>query len=238
MTRPETEDGTADDATPPAAPHPEETAPVQRLSAHRIRVGTPPRVMLPPTTLSLATGRVLVAVGAPGHGHTALALALAGRLHLDEGTVDLDGETAPGGLQRSVALVDVPGVTEPDDNVPVRTIVGEELATAGLPASRSDVLAWLAERDLEALARRPFEEVPPAHRTRILAELAARRPGVRFLVAPLPERHGHGPAAWATQAGQLTAAGFGVLITATHVAATTLTALHAPTVTIGEEETA
>jgi ABC-type cobalamin/Fe3+-siderophores transport system ATPase subunit len=195
------------------------------LSAHAVRVGTPPRELLPATTLELRAGRVQVAVGAPGHGHTALALALAGRLGLDGGSVDLDGDTTPAVLQRAVALVDVPGVSEPDGSLPVRTVVGEELAFAGLPASRGDVRAWLAERDLQPLLARRFEDVPAADRTRILAELAARRPGVRFLVAPLPERHGRGPAAWAGEAERLAATGIGVLITATHVAAGTLTGL-------------
>ncbi|MFD2081783.1 hypothetical protein SAMN05421678_117141 [Actinopolymorpha cephalotaxi] len=225
---------------PEPGERPEQPGPVPTglLSAHAARVGPPGRELLPATTLKLFAGSVLVAVGAPGHGHTALALALAGRVRLDEGSIDLDGETDPRVLQRAVALVDVPGVSEPDGNVPLRTIVGEELATAGLPASRADVRAWLAERNLDGLAGRKFEEVPAASRTPILAELAARRPGVRFLVATLPERHGHGPDTWAAQAERLTAAGIGVLITATHVAATTLTGLDAPTIHIGDEDLA
>ena len=207
------------------------------LSAHAVRVGTSTHPLLPETTLELRAGSVLVAVGAPGHGHTALALALAGRLRLDEGSVDLDGETSPEVLQRAVALVDVPGVSEPDGTLPLRTVVGEELAVAGLPASRRDVLAWLTERGLDPLATSRFEDVPAAHRTRVLAELAARRPGVRYLVVPLPERHGHGPAAWAEQAGRLAAAGVGVLITATHVAADALSGHDHALTTIGVEET-
>ena len=64
-------------------------------------------------------------------GPLALALALAGRLRLTGGTVALGEDPSPGALQAAVVLVDVPGVTEPDDSVPFRVVVAEELALAG-----------------------------------------------------------------------------------------------------------
>jgi ABC-type transport system involved in cytochrome c biogenesis ATPase subunit len=36
--------------------------------------------MLAPTTVEVAAGELVIVHGDPGHGHTALALALAGRL--------------------------------------------------------------------------------------------------------------------------------------------------------------
>src|SRR5262245_23316507 len=82
--------------------------------------------LLEPTTLFVRTGDVVVAVGEPGHGHTALALALAGRLRVDHGSVSLNDAAGTKGLQRKVALVDVPGVSAPHNEVPLKTIVGEE----------------------------------------------------------------------------------------------------------------
>jgi ABC-type cobalamin/Fe3+-siderophores transport system ATPase subunit len=213
---------------------PEDVRPMV-LRADGVRVGPAARPMLATTTLEVHTGRVHVAVGDPGHGHTALALALAGRLHVDQGSVSIDGETRPARLQRVVGLVDVPGVSEPDGNVPLATVVGEELAMAGRRPDRAAVRAWLEERGLADLLHSRVDQVPPLHRTRVLAELAAQRPGVRFLVATMPERHGHGPAPWALREQALADLGFGVLITASRVGAA---ALNMPTSAIGLEVSA
>src|SRR3954463_728371 len=97
------------------------------LSATGVAVGGRPRAMLPPTDVELRTGEVRAVVGEPGHGHTALALVLAGRLRPDSGDVWLDVSGLARPRQRAVALVDVPGVSEPDEIVPMMTILGEEL---------------------------------------------------------------------------------------------------------------
>ncbi len=192
-------------------------------------------VLLPRTSLALAPGELRAAVGDPGHGHTALALALAGRLRLDSGTVRLGARRDAATLQGAVALVDVPGVSEPDAGVPLSTTVGEELAMGRHRAGRSAVRGWLADRDLGHLARRRMEDVPVPDRTRVLAELAAQRPAVRFLVLTLPERHGGHPGDWLPCLAALAVEGYGVLVTASH---TTAPPLALPTTTIGSEEDA
>ena len=53
-------------------------------------------------------------------------------------------------LSRAVLLSDGlanVGITEPDDALPVQTVVGEELAIAGRKAGRNAVLEWLHEHD-------------------------------------------------------------------------------------------
>src|SRR5206468_12598875 len=116
--------------------------------------------------------------GEPGHGHTALALVLAGRLKVDAGFVELDGERTGRRLRRAVALVDVPGVSEPDDVLPLRTVVAEELAMAGRSTRRGAVQAFLEERGLDRFAAHRLEAVPADVRTGLLTEIAALRPGV------------------------------------------------------------
>ncbi|MGN6302206.1 MAG: hypothetical protein ACTHN8_14090 [Angustibacter sp.] len=150
-------------------------------------------------------------MGDPGHGHTALALALAGRLAHD-GAVDLDGDSRPRRLQQAVALVDVPGVSEPDGALPVTTVVAEELATAGLSTRRSAVRELLAGVGLSEPPSR-FDALDVRTRVSLLAGLAARRPGVRFLVVTLPERHGATPEAWLPPLQALADQGLGVLVT-------------------------
>jgi len=196
------------------------------------------RPMLPPTDLELRTGEVRAVVGEPGHGHTALALVLAGRLKPDAGRVLLDGSASHTARQRAVALVDVPGVSEPDDVVPMRTILGEELAMAGMPARRSAVRAWsirawpVGAGTPDVDISRRVEDVPADRRTTLLLRAAARRPGVGFLVLTMPDRWGVTPSQWESVATQLARGGLGVLVT---VGVTSRHLLGVPHSTIGTE---
>lgn len=219
---------------PLVAPRPADAeAAASVLRAVDVEVAGAPRPLLPRTTLTVSEGEVAVAVGEPGHGHTALALVLAGRLSIDRGTVVVDGQGRPAELQRLVALVDVPGVSEPDGNLRLRAVVGEELAIAGRPAGRASIRACIEQHGLADLGGRPIEEVPASRRTRLLADLAALRPGVRFLVIALPERFGGSPATWLGDARGLAARGFGVVVTASHA---TAGSIDHPTVLIGGGE--
>lgn len=183
------------------------------LHAEAVAVRDRRRPLLWPTTLTVRTGEVVLAYGDPGHGHTCLALALAGRLVPDTGAVTLDGAADPSALQRSVALVDVPGVSDPDDDVALTTIVGEELAMARRPAGRAHVRAWLTEQGLAEHTGDRMEDLPTGPREVVLSRLAELRPGVAFLVLTLPERYGGLPEDWLDLARGAAARGYGVLVT-------------------------
>lgn len=183
------------------------------LRADRVEVTQGHRVLLPATSLTVKAGELVVVAGDPGPGHTLLALALAGRLDHFDGAVSYAGSPDRKARQKAVALVDVPTVSEPDDAVPLRTIVGEELAMARRPAGRRHVQNWLAGENFEQYADARIEDLPAAVRTTALARLAEQRPGVEFLVITLPERNGGLPADWWGLAGHATDAGFGVVVT-------------------------
>lgn len=104
--------------------------------------------------------------------------------------------TAPAELRRRSAVVDSPGVSEPDEALPVRVVVGEELALAGAPASKADVASWLAEHDAAAFAGSRFEHLDAGLRIRLLTALAASRPGVELVVLDRPDRHTSDVDAW------------------------------------------
>ncbi|MDN5896267.1 MAG: hypothetical protein L0H93_19880, partial [Nocardioides sp.] len=174
------------------------------------------------------------AVGQPGGGHTALALALAGRIPLDHGSVTLGDDTNITLLQRSVMLVDVPGVTEPEGTIALHTIVGEELAMAGQKASRGAVRHWLEQNDLADHHSSAMDDVPPLLRIIALSRLATMRAHSRFLVLAYPERHGVPPADWLHRGRQLASEGHGVLITASAAVDTTF---NGPVFPIGDEGT-
>jgi energy-coupling factor transporter ATP-binding protein EcfA2 len=242
------------------------------LTLTQVRVDGRREVLLAPVDLLLRAGERVLLAAEPGHGHTALALAATGRLRPDAGRVALtaagagvvgittEATTDVAVLQAATAVVDVPGVDEPDEALTVGAVVAEGLAYAGRRALPRDVRAWLddvagrwasrwagavaaqpapaAEHlDAAALRRRRVDALPPLVRTTLLAELAAVRPGVRYLVLALPDRHGGHPAGWWEVARDLAARGLGVLVLATPSSARDLGAdvpptrgLHAPPV--------
>lgn len=196
------------------------------LKASGLTVHHRRRELLEPTDVEVGSGEVVAVVGTPGAGHTALALILAGRLTPDAGSVRMDASTLDITRRHGVALVDVPGVTEPDDAVPFTTVLGEELAMAGHPARRSAVRAWAAGVDV---AERT-EDVPGPDRVALLLRGAALRDRVRFLVLVLPDRWGVTPEQWEPVAAELATRGLGVVVTVGETARPTLTV---PSTTMG-----
>ncbi|RNL60648.1 ABC transporter ATP-binding protein [Nocardioides marmoriginsengisoli] len=183
------------------------------LEAVGVWVADSRRTLMPPTTFAVSAGEIVVVYGDPGHQHTLLALALGGRLVPAGGEVLLDGDDTLAALQRSVALVDVPGVSEPDDISRLGTIVGEELAMAGRPARAAHVETWLTANGLWARRKDRMEDLPPGTRSLALARLATQRSGLACLVLALPERHGIDADGWLETATWLAGEGFAVVAT-------------------------
>ena len=191
----------------------DDNAPVRTLEARGVAVRNRHRTLLEPTSLSVRSGQVAVAYGDPGYGHTALALVLAGRLKPDRGSVTIGGIAAPKARQGTVALLDVPGVSEPDPKNKLSTIVGEELAMAGFSAQSRKVKSWLGEQGYADFGKERIEDLPGAVRIAVLARLAALRDDVAFAVMSLPELHGGLPEWWLETAKVLTDENIGVLVT-------------------------
>jgi energy-coupling factor transporter ATP-binding protein EcfA2 len=187
-----------------------------------VAVEGPHTPLLRPTSVTLEGGQVRLVAGLPGEGHTALALVASGRMRPSSGRVRLDGSADAAGLRRAFAIVDAPGVSEPDGALPLATVVGEELAMAGRPAGRRAVADRLTAAGAASRARDRYEDVPAPLRLDLLAHLAADRPGVRGLVITAPDRHGHDPRAWWELAGELTASGLAVLVTCSESSAAAL----------------
>jgi energy-coupling factor transporter ATP-binding protein EcfA2 len=193
------------------------------IHADEVSVAGRRGVLLEPTSLTLRIGERHLVAAEPGPGHSALALVLAGRMRPTSGTVTIDGIADPAALRHAVALVDTPGVSEPDDALPVGTVVGEELALAGMSAGPRAVSTWLEGHGV-ASRHLLFGDLAPLTRTRVLAELAAARPHVHYLVLTLPERHGGDPAGWWALAAELADRDHGVLVQTTTATARVLAA--------------
>ncbi|GAB3391467.1 ABC transporter ATP-binding protein [Amycolatopsis echigonensis] len=201
-----------------------------QVRADRVSLKGPHGPLLPSTSLTVEEGCLTVVHGEPGVGITALALALAGRLKPTTGTVTADPE---GDLRRLVAVVDSPGVSEPDEALPLRVVTGEELALAHRPSSKDAVTAWLSQHDAAPYADSRFENLEPALRIRLLTALAAEREGVRVLVLDVPDRHTSDVELWAAVAREHAARGFAVAVLA---ATTPESALPFPPAKVGEVE--
>lgn len=204
------------------------------LTAIDIEVQQDHQPLLPRTTLAVTPGDVTVAVGEADAAHEALALALAGRLHLDSGSIRLGDDTSPALRRARVALVDVPDVSAPDPRIPFSTIVSEELAMSGHRYGFRALKEWLAEHDLTDQRRLPWGQIDPFVALRTLAEMAAAREGVCQLILVRPERHGIPSARWMELAHELTGDGErGVLVTVSRAVAT---AAEAPVVIGGVQD--
>jgi ABC-type hemin transport system ATPase subunit len=191
---------------------------------------------LSPTSLTVESGQLAIVHGEPGVGITAFGLALAGRIKPTTGTVTLDETMAAASavkLRDLVAVVDAPGVSEPDDALPVRVVVGEELALAHRPASRDAVARWLTENEAATFANMRFESLPAPVRTRLLTALAASRDGIRMLVLDTPDRHTSDVGSWSALAREHAERGVAVVVL---TATTPLTALAAPPARIGHQD--
>ncbi len=180
--------------------------------------------MLEATTLTLASGECVLLAGEPGHGHTALALVATGRLAPFTGTVTLVGDdgtttTATADLRRVTAVVDVPGISEPDEALTVGDVVAEELSLAGQRSLPGDAKKWLDAHDLLDRRGDRVDELHGTLRTALLTSLASERADVRFLVLTLPDRHGGEPSGWWAVAESLAALGYGVLVQCTRSSA-------------------
>lgn len=166
--------------------------------------------LLPPTSLDVESGRTRLVTGDFDTARTALALALTGRIKPSAGSVRLDDRDDAAALRRSVAVVDAPQITAPDDALQVRDVVAEGLSMAGRGSTRRKARSWIEQRELPPTER--VENLPGHQRTRLLIELACAARGVRALVLDSPDRHGGRPHHWYEQATAQAERGLAVVV--------------------------
>ena len=164
----------------------------QRLSAHGRR-----DPLLPATSLQVQRGELLLATGRRQDHRTALALLLSGRMKPSDGHVSWDGSERPKALRLASALVDSPGVNEPEQHLSVRDLVTEDLAL--IPRRYRGALVggpWLKVNSFEDIADLWTEQLNPSRRLELLTALALANPHTDLLVVDSPDRHSPDPADW------------------------------------------
>ena len=153
--------------------------------------------LLPPTSLQAARGGLLLVTGKRQDQRTALALTLSGRMKPTHGALEWDGGTRIKQLRQASAVVDAPGVNEPEQHLSVRDLVTEDLAL--IPRRYRGALLstpWLKVNRFEDIAGRWAEELPADRRLELLTALALANPHTDLLVVDSPDRHSGDPADW------------------------------------------
>jgi hypothetical protein len=157
--------------------------------------------LLPATSLQVRRGDLLLVAGKRQDQRTALALALSGRLKPSAGHFAWDGAEWDGSrgikaLRQASAVVDAPGVNEPEPHLSVRDLATEDLAL--VPRRyRGPLLSrpWLKVNRFEDIAGLWTEQLPASRRIELLTALSLANPATDLLVLDSPDRHGD-PADW------------------------------------------
>ncbi|MCQ6269423.1 ABC transporter ATP-binding protein [Pseudarthrobacter sp. R1] len=160
--------------------------------------------LLPATSLHARRGELVLACGDRQDQRTALALVLSGRMKADGGSVSWDGQSGIKALRTASALVDAPGVNEPEPHLSVRDLVTEDLAL--IPRRYRGALLsspWLKVNRFEDIAHLWTEQLDPSRRLELLTALALANPHTDLLVVDSPDRHSSDPGSWLPRLEQL-----------------------------------
>ena len=167
------------------------------LSAHQLHAKGRRDPLLPPTTLAVARGELLLVTGERQDQRTALALLLSGRMKPTGGELGWDNSRRTKQLRLAAALVDSPGVNEPEEHLSVRDLVTEDLAL--IPRRYRGALLsgpWLKVNRFEDIAALWTEQLEPGRRLELLTALALANPRTDLLVVDSPDRHSADLATW------------------------------------------
>ena len=167
------------------------------LSVHQLSVKGRRVPLLPPTSLQASRGELLLVTGDRQDQRTALALTLSGRMKPSAGTVEWDRHGRIKQLRQRAAVVDAPGVNEPEPHLSVRDLVTEDLAL--IPRRYRGALLstpWLKVNRFEDIAGAWADDLAADRRLELLTALALANPRTDLLVVDSPDRHSGDPADW------------------------------------------
>ncbi|MGO4248089.1 ABC transporter ATP-binding protein [Paenarthrobacter sp. RAF54_2] len=167
------------------------------LSVQQLQINGRRDDLLPATSLQARRGELLLVAGEGQDQRTALALALSGRMKPSNGVLSWDNNSKTRKIRLASALVDSPGVNEPEQHLSVRDLVTEDLAL--IPRRYRGALLskpWLKINSFEDIAGLWVEQLSASRRLELLTALALADPATDLLVVDSPDRHSADPAAW------------------------------------------
>ncbi|NYE95808.1 hypothetical protein FHU41_002058 [Psychromicrobium silvestre] len=156
--------------------------------------------LVPALDLEASTGSLLLAVGDIQPQRTALALTLSARMKPSSGTVSWGQSSKLSQLRKRSALIDSPGVNEPEQHLSVKDLVTEDLAL--IPRRYRGIRHagdWLKVNSFKDIADSLAEELPSQRRLELLCTLALANPDVDLLIVDSPDRHGPHSQNWLPQ---------------------------------------
>jgi hypothetical protein len=167
------------------------------LSVQQLHVKGRRDDLLPPTSLRASRGELLLVAADRQDQRTALALTISGRMKPTGGQIAWAGNSRIKNLRLASALVDSPGVNEPEQHLSVRDLVTEDLAL--VPRRYRGALLsepWLKVNRFEDIADLWTEQLPAGKRMELLTALALANPHTDLLVVDSPDRHSASAADW------------------------------------------
>ncbi|MDP5226648.1 MULTISPECIES: ABC transporter ATP-binding protein [Arthrobacter] len=174
------------------------------LDARALQVNGRRTDLLPPTSLRVSPGELLLVRGENQDDRTALALTLSGRMKPSSGQLSWNGSTRLKAVRKASALVDSPRINEPEQHLSVTDLVTEDLAM--VPRRyRGALLArpWLKLNAFEDVEKLWVDQLTAERRVELLTQLALADPSVDLLVLDSPDRHSADPAAWLRRCEEL-----------------------------------
>lgn len=174
------------------------------LSAQQLHVKGRRDDLLPPTSLRVSRGELLLVTADRQDQRTALALTISGRMKPTGGQIGWAGNGKIKNLRLASALVDSPAVNEPEPHLSVRDLVTEDLAL--VPRRYRGALLskpWLKVNRFEDIADLWTEQLPAGKRMELLTALALANPHTDLLVVDSPDRHSASVADWLPRLQQL-----------------------------------
>ncbi|MFJ5957617.1 ABC transporter ATP-binding protein [Paenarthrobacter sp. NPDC092416] len=167
------------------------------LSVQQLQINGRRDDLLPATSLQARRGELLLVSGEGQDQRTALALALSGRMKPSNGVLSWDNNAKTKKIRLASALVDSPGVNEPEQHLSVRDLVTEDLSL--IPRRYRGALLskpWLKINRFEDIAGLWIEQLPAGRRLELLTALALADPATDLLVVDTPDRHSADPSSW------------------------------------------
>lgn len=167
------------------------------LSVQQLQINGRRDDLLPATSLQARRGELLLVSGEGQDQRTALALALSGRMKPSNGVLSWDSNAKTKKIRLASALIDSPGVNEPEQHLSVRDLVTEDLSL--IPRRYRGALLskpWLKVNRFEDIAELWIEQLSANRRLELLTSLALADPAVDLLVVDSADRHSADPAAW------------------------------------------
>ncbi|MFJ2619751.1 ABC transporter ATP-binding protein [Glutamicibacter sp. NPDC087344] len=153
--------------------------------------------LVPPTSLSVAPGELLLMVGETQEARTAAALLLSGRMKPTGGTVNWGSNPRLVYLRKHSALINAPKINEPEAHLKIRDVVSEDLSLIPAPPWRTpNPKKWMRQHGYADIAGHWVDAVDPQRLTEMLTLLAVENPQTRVLVADSPDRHGGEDELW------------------------------------------